>query len=81
MPPRSSSSDVEERTEELRRAKGELEEELKKKQAAEKKLHESTSLLMAVLNGISDPVLMTDGNLIVRLANLATLDYSGKRTS
>jgi PAS domain S-box-containing protein len=70
---------VEERTEELRRAKGELEEELKKKQAAEKKLHHSTSLLMAVLNGISDPVLMTDGNLTVRLANLATLDYRGTK--
>jgi PAS domain S-box-containing protein len=70
---------VEERTEELRRAKGELEEELKKKQAAEKKLHHSTSLLMAVLNGISDPVLMTDGNLTVRLANLATLDYCGRQ--
>ena len=70
---------VEERTEELRRAKGELEEELKSKQAAEKKLHESTLLLTAVLNGISDPVLMTDGNLTVRLANRATLDYCGKR--
>jgi PAS domain S-box-containing protein len=70
---------VEKRTEELRRAKGELEEELKKKQAAEKKLHHSTSLLMAVLNGISDPVLMTDGNLTVRLANRATLDYRGKQ--
>jgi PAS domain S-box-containing protein len=70
---------VEERTEELRRAKGELEEELKQKQAAERKLRESTSLLMAVLNGISDPVLMTDGNLTVRLANRATLDYCGKR--
>jgi PAS domain S-box-containing protein len=70
---------VEERTEELRRAKGDLEEELKKKQEAEKKLHHSTSLLMAVLNGISDPVLMTDGNLTVRLANLATLDYRGTK--
>jgi PAS domain S-box-containing protein len=70
---------VELRTEELRRAKGELEEELKNKRAAEKKLHASTSLLMAVLNGISDPVLMTDENLTVRLANRATLDYCDKK--
>ncbi len=70
---------VEERTEELRRTKGELEEELRNKQVAEQKLRESTSLLMAVLNGISDPVLMTDGNLTVRLANRATLDYCGRR--
>jgi len=68
---------VAERTEELRCAKIELEEELKKKQEAEKKLNESTMLLMTVLNGISDPVLMADGNMTVRLANRATLDYSG----
>jgi PAS domain S-box-containing protein len=68
---------VEERTDELRRAKCDLEEELKNKQAAEKKLRESTTLLMTVLNGISDPVLMADGSMTVQLANRATLDYCG----
>jgi PAS domain S-box-containing protein len=68
---------VEERTGELRRAKCDLEEELKNKQAAEKKLRENTTLLMTVLNGISDPVLMADGSMTVQLANRATLDYCG----
>ncbi len=68
---------VEERTDELQRAKCDLEEELRNKQAAEKKLRENTTLLMTVLNGISDPVLMVDGSMTVQLANRATLDYCG----
>jgi PAS domain S-box-containing protein len=68
---------VEVRTDELRRAKCDLEEELKNKQAAEKKLRENTTLLMTILNGISDPVLMADGNMTVQLANRATLGYCG----
>lgn len=62
---------VEERTDALRRAARELEEELKNKQAAEKKLRENTTLLMTVLDGISDPVLMVDADLTVQLANRA----------
>jgi len=65
---------VEERTEALQRATRELEEELKRKQAAEKKLRENTTLLMTVLDGISDPVLMVDGDLTVQLANRAARD-------
>jgi PAS domain S-box-containing protein len=68
---------VEERTEELQRAKYDVEEELKNKQAAEKRLRENTTLLMTILNGISDPVLMADGSMTVQLANRATLDYCG----
>ena len=66
---------VDERTDELRRAKRDLEEELKSKQAAEKKLRDYTTLLMTVLNGISDPVLMAGSNMTVQLANRATLEY------
>ncbi|MRR38142.1 hypothetical protein EG829_26535, partial [bacterium] len=50
---------------------------MKNKQAAEKRLRENTTLLMTILNGISDPVLMADGSMTVQLANRATLDYCG----
>ncbi len=66
---------VRRRSEELARANRELQEELTERRRAEDMLQQSRNTLRSVFDSISDPLILVDRDLRIRMANRTTLDY------
>jgi PAS domain S-box-containing protein len=66
---------VEERTVELKSSNEELLLEIEERKRAEEKIWKARALLRNVVDGISEPLLMLDTNLSVRMLNKAALKY------
>ena len=66
---------VAERTAELARANEALHAELQERRTIEEMLQQSRNTLRSVFDSISDPLIMVDEGLCVRMANRATVDY------
>ena len=66
---------VEERTEELVRANEQLRREIEERRRAEEETRKGKTMLQAVFDGISEPLVMLDRNLSVRMLNEAALNY------
>jgi PAS domain S-box-containing protein len=68
-------SRVAERTAELAEANKALNAELQERRKIEEMLQQSRNTLRSVFDSISDPLIMVDGDLRIRMANRATVDY------
>jgi PAS domain S-box-containing protein len=68
-------SRVAERTAELAKANEALHAELQERQKIEAMLQQSRNTLRSVFDSISDPLIMVDDDLRIRMANRATVDY------
>ncbi len=66
---------VAERTAELAKANEALHAELQERRKIEAMLQQSRNTLRSVFDSISDPLIMVDQGLCVRMANRATVDY------
>lgn len=66
---------VAERTAELKRANEALHAELEERRKIEGMLQQSRNTLRSVFDSISDPLIMVDRDLCIRMANRATVDY------
>jgi len=66
---------VAERTAELAKANEALHAELRERRKVEEMLQQSRNTLRSVFDSISDPLIMVDQDLCVRMANRATIDY------
>ena len=66
---------VAERTAELARANEALHAELEGRRKIEGMLQQSRNTLRSVFDSISDPLIMVDRDLLIRMANRATVDY------
>jgi PAS domain S-box-containing protein len=66
---------VAERTAELAKANEALHAELQERRKIEEMLQQSRNTLRSVFDSISDPLIMVDGDLRIRMANRATVDY------
>ena len=66
---------VEKRSEELANANKTLREELAERRRVEDMLQQSRNTLRSVFDSISDPLILVDNHLHVRMANRSTLDY------
>ncbi len=66
---------VAERTAELAKANEALHAELLERRKIEQMLQQSRNTLRSVFDSISDPLIMVDGDLRIRMANRATVDY------
>ncbi len=66
---------VAERTAELAKANEALHAELRERRKIEEMLQHSRNTLRSVFDSISDPLIMVDGDLRIRMANRATVDY------
>lgn len=66
---------VAERTAELAKANEALHAELRERRKIEGMLQQSRNTLRSVFDSISDPLIMVDQDLCVRMANRATIDY------
>jgi len=66
---------VAERTAELAKANEALHAELQERRKVEGMLQQSRNTLRSVFDSISDPLIMVDGDLRIRMANRATVDY------
>ena len=66
---------VAERTAELAKANEALHTELRERRKVEEMLQQSRNTLRSVFDSISDPLIMVDQDLCVRMANRATIDY------
>ena len=68
---------VEKRTEELKTANIQLIKEVKGHKLTGEKLEQSRSVLQSVVDGISDPLVLLDRNMAVKMLNRAAADYYG----
>lgn len=68
---------VHERTLELSEVNEALRGEIAERQRAEKELQENRNMLQSVFDGISDPLVLFDGDLKVRMLNKAATNYYG----
>ncbi len=68
---------VVERTKKLMLANMKLKKEIEERRFAEEKLLQSKSTLQAVVDGISEPLVLLDRNMSVRMLNRAAADYYG----
>jgi PAS domain-containing protein len=66
---------VAERTVELAKANDALHAELQERRKIEEMLQQSRNTLRSVFDSISDPLIMVDHDLCIRMANRATIDY------
>ena len=66
---------VAERTAELAKANEALHAELEERRKIEGMLQQSRNTLRSVFDSISDPLIMVDRDLCIRMANRATVDY------
>jgi signal transduction histidine kinase len=66
---------VAERTGELAKANEALQAELQERRNIEEMLQQSRNTLRSVFDSISDPLIMVDHDLCIRMANRATIDY------
>jgi signal transduction histidine kinase len=66
---------VAERTGELAKANEALQAELQERRKIEEMLQQSRNTLRSVFDSISDPLIMIDHKLSIRMANRATIDY------
>ncbi len=66
---------VEERTAEIALANKTLKGEIEDRKLAEQRLQQSRTMLQAVFNGIADPLVLVDRNLVVKIINQAAADY------
>ena len=66
---------VAERTAELKRANEALHAELEERRKIEGMLQQSRNTLRSVFDSISDPLIMVDRDICIRMANRATVDY------
>ena len=66
---------VADRTSELAKANEALHAELDERRKIEEMLQQSRNTLRSVFDSISDPLIMVDRDLCVRMANRATVDY------
>jgi signal transduction histidine kinase len=66
---------VAERTAELAKANDALHAELQERRKIEEMLQQSRNTLRSVFDSISDPLIMIDHDLCIRMANRATIDY------
>ena len=66
---------VAERTKELAKANEALQTELRERGKIEGMLQQSRNTLRSVFDSISDPLIMVDHDLCIRMANRATIDY------
>jgi two-component system, NtrC family, sensor kinase len=66
---------VQERTQELLSVNEQLKVEVKEREESEKRVSESKALLQSLFDGISDPLILLNGNLRIRMLNEAALKY------
>ncbi len=66
---------VEERTKELNKSNKQLTHEIEERKIAEKKLQKSKTMLQAVFDGISDPLVLMNKDMTVAMLNKAALEY------
>ena len=66
---------IEKRSEELANANKALKEELAERRRVENMLQQSRNTLRSVFDSISDPLILVDNHLNVRMVNRSTLDY------
>jgi GAF domain-containing protein/nitrogen-specific signal transduction histidine kinase len=66
---------VVERTKKLMLANMKLKKEVEERRFAEEKLLQSKSMLQAVVDGISDPLVLLDRNMTVKMLNKTAADY------
>jgi C4-dicarboxylate-specific signal transduction histidine kinase len=66
---------VEERTKELSKANLLLNEEMNERKRVEKQLQKSKSMLQKVFDGISEPLILLDSDLTVKMLNTAASKY------
>lgn len=67
-----------ERTAELREANKQLKEEIEKRIRIEDSLQKTRNVLQTVFDGITDPLVMLDADMAVKILNDAALNYYGK---
>jgi len=66
---------VEERTKELVEANEQLRTQIEERRRAEEEILKAKSMLQSVFDGISDPLVMLDGDLCVQMLNKAAMEY------
>jgi PAS domain S-box-containing protein len=66
---------VEERTAELRKANELLQQEMAERERAQEEILKSKTMLQSVFDGISDPLVMMDTDLTVKMLNTPAADY------
>jgi PAS domain S-box-containing protein len=66
---------VEERTAELRRANELLQKEMAERERAQEEILKSKTMLQSVFDGISDPLVMMDTDLTVKMLNTPAAEY------
>ncbi len=70
-----------ERTAELKEANKQLKEEIEKRIGIEESLQKTRNMLQTVFDGITDPLIMLDADMAVKILNDAALNYYGKPES
>ena len=68
---------VEERTAEIALANKALKEEVEERKLADLQLRQNRAMLQSVFDGIADPLVLVDRNLMVKMINRAAADYYG----
>ena len=68
---------VEERTAEIALANKALKEEVEEHKLADQQLQQNRAMLQAVFDGIADPLVLVDRNLMVKIINQAAAKYYG----
>ena len=68
---------VEKRTAEIALANETLKAEINERRLVEKKLHENKTMLQAVFDGIADPLVLVDSNMVIKMINRAASEYYG----
>ena len=66
---------VKERTAELLRANDVLQSEIEERKRADTQIEKSKAVMQAILDGISEPLMMLEGDLTIRALNRAAVDY------
>ncbi|MBW1860477.1 MAG: PAS domain S-box protein, partial [Deltaproteobacteria bacterium] len=66
---------VEERTAELREANERLQQEMAERERAQEEILKSKTMLQSVFDGISDPLIMLDTDLTVKMLNTPAANY------
>ncbi len=66
---------VEERTAEIALANKTLKGEIEERKLAEQRLQQNRTMLQAVFDGIADPLVLVDRNMVVKIINQAAADY------
>jgi PAS domain S-box-containing protein len=66
---------VSERTAELLQANDVLQSEIEERKRADTQIEKSKAVMQAILDGISEPLMMLEGDLTIRALNRAAVDY------